>query len=111
MSLTPLKLPKPRVSACEQMSLYMNILGGHLGFQQPSVSPGQAEPLLFYTARLWGLLFLGLDPWVGEPGVELRSFTPQRGPPPPRIPPHAQPLPVDVGQAHFASPPLLSALM
>lgn len=40
----------------------------------------------FPSQNLWGLLFLVLEPWAGEPGVRLGFLTVQRGPPQPRYP-------------------------
>ena len=68
----------------------------------PSINP---IPAAFCSQKLWGLIFLALEPWAGGPGVGLGLFAP-------KIsllnvyPPH-----VDVGAALSASAPLLPVWM
>lgn len=47
------------MSVYEQMSLRVSPLRGHLGLQQPSVSP-RLSPTDFHSQMLWRLLFLAL---------------------------------------------------
>ena len=36
-----------------------------------------SNPTVFYSQKLWGLIFLALKPWAGGPGVRLVPFTPK----------------------------------
>ena len=53
-----------------------------------SSPPSHSATILagFYSQKLWRLLFLALEPWAGEPGVELGNLAPQGGHPQPRYP-------------------------
>ena len=66
----------------------------------PEVSSTNSIPTGFYSLKLWGLIFLALEPWAGEHGAGLGLLTPQISPL--NFPPH-----VDMGPAHSMSVPLL----
>ena len=48
---------------------------GHLR-GTPEVSSFDSIPASFYSQKLWGLIFLALEPWAGEPGVGLGLLVP-----------------------------------
>ena len=43
----------------------------------PEVSSTNSIPTGFYSLKLWGLIFLALEPWAVGPGVGLGLFTPE----------------------------------
>ena len=47
-------------------------------FRSP-LSPSATIPTDLYSLKLWGLLFLTLEPWAGGPCVGLGALTPQGG--------------------------------
>ena len=46
-----------------------------------SPSHSSAIPACFHSQKLWGLLFLALEPWAGECNLRLGPVTLQEGPP------------------------------
>ena len=73
---------------------------GHLR-GTPEVSYFDSIPASFYSQKLWGLIFLALEPWAGEPGVGLGLLVPETSHPN-FYSPH-----VDMGPACCTSVPLL----
>ena len=73
--------------------------------ENPAFSSTDSISTCFCSQKLWGLIFLSLEPWAEGPGVGLGDLTPE-------IPflnfylPH-----VGVGPAHSVSPPLLPVWM
>ena len=45
--------------------------------QAPEVSSTDSIPTDFCSQKLWGLIFLALEPWAEGPGVWLGLCTPQ----------------------------------
>ena len=41
----------------------------------PEVSSTESIPAGFCSQKLWGLIFLALEPWAGGPGVRLGLLT------------------------------------
>ena len=46
------------------------------GDSRSSLFHSAPVPTGFHSQRLWGLLFLALEPWAGDSGVGLRILTP-----------------------------------
>ena len=51
--------------------LYEELLGAQ------EVSSTNLIPIGLCSQKLWGLIFLALQPWAGEPGVGLRLLAPE----------------------------------
>ena len=67
----------------------------------PAASSTDSVPASFRNQKLWGLIFLALEPWAPGPGLGLGLLVPKISLPN-FCPPH-----VDVGLAHSTSLPLL----
>ena len=70
----------------------------------PAVSYTDSIPTGFCSQKLWGLIFLALEPWSGGPGVGLGLFAPEIS----LLNFYPQ---VGVGPAHSLSAPLLPVWM
>ena len=71
----------------------------------PAVSSTDSIPAGFYSQKLWGLIFLALEPWAGETSVGLGLLAPKMS----LLnfyPPH-----MHVGPGYSASVPLLPIWM
>ena len=79
--------------------LYEELLGA------PEISSTDSIPTGFCSQKLWGLIFLALEPWAGGPGVGLGLLAPEISLP------ILYPTHVDLGPALSASVPLLPAWM
>ena len=51
--------------------LYEELLGA------PEISSTDSIPTGFCSQKLWGLIFLALEPWAGGPSVGLELLTPK----------------------------------
>ena len=43
----------------------------------PAASSTDSIPIGFHRQKLWGLIFLALEPWAGGPGVSLELLAPE----------------------------------
>ena len=59
-----------RVSPCVRSSKMICL-------ENPAVSSTDPTPAGFQSPKLWGLIFLALEPWTGWSGVELGSLAPK----------------------------------
>ena len=76
----------------------MGSLRGLLG--TPEVSPTDSIPTGFGSQKVWGLIFLALEPWAGLELLTPKIYRPNF------YPPH-----VGVGPAHSMSPSFLPVWM
>ena len=51
--------------------LYEELLGA------PEISSTDSIPTGFCSQKLWGLIFLALEPWAGGPGVGMGFLAPE----------------------------------